>query len=80
MWSQYCLLPFQLVNEEENQLQELKKKQYADLREQLLEDILRKGNDSCLSRRLQLEKHQEKLETAIFEVKFDDLSTACSVM
>ncbi|XP_034234346.1 meiosis-specific nuclear structural protein 1-like [Thrips palmi] len=56
-----------LVNEEENQLQDLKKKQYADLREQLLEDILRKGNDSRLSRRLQLEKHQEKLETSIFQ-------------
>ncbi|KAK3907432.1 Meiosis-specific nuclear structural protein 1 [Frankliniella fusca] len=56
-----------IMNEEEDQLQELKHTQYTALREKLLADILQKGEDARLSRRLQLEKHQENLEKTAFQ-------------
>ncbi|XP_026276472.1 meiosis-specific nuclear structural protein 1-like [Frankliniella occidentalis] len=58
-----------IVNEEEDQLQEHKRSQYTALREKLLADILQKGDDTRLSRRLQLEKHQETLERNTFQDK-----------
>lgn len=49
--------------------QELKHSQNADIKEKLLADILRKGDEVRLSRRLQLERHQERLELNISKVK-----------